>query len=543
MSASSFSSLRIEVPFRTRAAGLATCLFGALLALAFAGPAQAVDKVDLGDAESYSVLAGFSVTSTGPTAMSESLGVSPESTLAGTPIVLGETHLGDAEAAAAKDSLDAAYADAVLRPSELITAPADFIGRTYTTGVYGTPAAMGFSGGTLTLDAQNDPDAVFIFQIGGALSVAASTTVALVNEAQACNVFWTVGGSTTIGASARFAGTMMADVGITVGANTRVDGRLLADDGAITLDGNAVRTACATPPPVVVGPAGPAGPAGADGVNGIDGVDGIDGTDGTDGTDGASGPQGPSGLTGSTGADGTDGAQGVAGLTGANGLVGATGADGTDGEDGATGPATAPGADGVDGADGLDGIDGATGVQGPTGLTGSSGADGTDGAQGVAGLTGANGLTGATGPVGAAGTDGTDGEDRAIGPAGSRAETTRLCVTNRAHRGTVRRGGVVRWTIVVNNCGERAASGVSVRDRVRKGASLRTRGGGALVRGQLRWRIGTLAPGASKTYKITTRFDKNARIGRYVNRATAEGDNTQPTTGQGSTTVRRAPRP
>jgi hypothetical protein len=80
---------------------LAACLCASLAALAFAGPAQAVDTVDLGDAEAYSVLAGFSVTSTGPTAMSESMGVSPELTLAGTPIVLGETHLADADAAAA----------------------------------------------------------------------------------------------------------------------------------------------------------------------------------------------------------------------------------------------------------------------------------------------------------------------------------------------------------------------------------------------------------------------------------------------------------
>ncbi|MBJ7331917.1 MAG: DUF3494 domain-containing protein, partial [Solirubrobacteraceae bacterium] len=230
-----------------------------------AAPALAIEPVDLGDAESYSVLAGFSVTSTGPTAMSESLGVSPASALAGTPIVLGETHLGDAAAATAKTSLDAAYGDAALRPG-VPFGTADLIGKTYTAGVYNTPAAMGFSGGTLTLDGGGNPDAVFIFQIGGALTAAAATNVALVDKAQACNVFWVVGGSVTFGAAARFTGTLMADVGITVGANTRVDGRLMADDGAITMDSNAIHTArCATPPPVIVGPAGPAGPAGPTG--------------------------------------------------------------------------------------------------------------------------------------------------------------------------------------------------------------------------------------------------------------------------------------
>ena len=101
--------------------------------------------MDLGDAEPYSVLAGSSVTSTGSTAMSENLGIAAGSTLVGAPIVLGETHLADAEALAAKDSFDQGVCGCVAASERaVLTAPADFANRTYR-GVYGTPAARAFS--------------------------------------------------------------------------------------------------------------------------------------------------------------------------------------------------------------------------------------------------------------------------------------------------------------------------------------------------------------------------------------------------------------
>jgi hypothetical protein len=97
---------------------------------------------------------------------------------------------------------------------------------------------------------------------------------------------------------------------------------------------------------------------------------------------------------------------------------------------------------------------------------------------------------------------------------------------------------LVRWTIVVKNCGDRAASGVSVTDRLRKGARFKTRAGGSLTPGKRVWQVGTLAAGATRTYRVTTRMWRNARTGRYVNRVRADGNNTPPTTAQGSTKVR-----
>jgi uncharacterized repeat protein (TIGR01451 family) len=486
MSVPAFSSRLLALPLRARAArGLVAAVSASLLALAFAAPAFAVETVDLRAAGAYSVLAP-SVTSNGPTAMSENLGSTTPLAGDSPPIVLGQTHIG-AAAAAAQADLDLAYGDAVLRPGVPLPV-VNLAGASLPPGVYYTTAALGFTaGGTLTLDAAGDVDAVFIFQVGGALSIGASTEVLLIGGAKPCNVFWAVNGATTIGATSRFAGTLMADVGVTVGAGSRVDGRLLADKATITMASTAIRTACT---PAVVVP-GPAGPAGAQGIQGATGAAGPAGADGATGSTGLVGPTGSTGLMGLTGLTGSTGLIGLTGPTGSTGLIGLTGPTGSTGLVGPTGPT------------------GLTGLIGPTGLTG---------------LMGPPGLMGADGPTGPAD----------VAPS---ADVTTLCVTNRASRRKVRQGGLIRWTIVVENCGQLDASGVSVTAPPGRGATFGTRGGGSLVRGQMRWKAGTLSPGARRSYTITTRLSPNARRGRYVNRATADGDNTPPTTGHGSTTV------
>jgi uncharacterized repeat protein (TIGR01451 family) len=433
----------------TRAA--AAALTASLLVLAVAASARAIEPVAMGVAHDYSVL-GAAVTSTGATAMSDDLGST--AAVAGTPIVLGLTHIGTA-ADAAKADMNLAYADALLRPST-DALPANLGGASVGPGVYNAPGAMGFTAGT-AMTLTGDQNAVFIFQIGGALSIGAGAQVNLVGGARACNVFWQVNGATTIGASSKFAGTVMASSDITVGADTRVDGRVLST-GAITLASNAIRTACTTTA-LVAGPAGPVGPAGPAGVQGIQG---------------ATGPAGPAGTAG------------VTGVTGAQGLTGASG--GTGGA----------------GASGLIGLTGLTGAAGSTGLTGTSGLPG---------------------PVGPAGV-------------GRAAETTTLCVTDSASRGTVRQGGLVRWTIAVTNCGAHAAFGVSVTQRVPEGATIRAHDGGGLIDGRLTWRTGKLDPGERKVYKVATRLSANMRPGRYVGGARADAENTRPAKGHGSIAIK-----
>jgi Ice-binding-like len=230
---------------RTRRAGF--LVLGLLSTLLFASSALgATASVGLGSAASFSVLAGSTVTNTGPTTMFGDLGLSPGSSVTGAPQVLGQTHVDDAVAIGAKNALTTAYNDAASRPSNG-SAGTDLAGQTVLPGVRTASSSLLLSSGSVTLDAQGDPNAVFVFQIGSTLITGSSTTVLLVNGAQACNVFWQVGSSATLGTGTRFVGTVMASASITANTAATIHGRLLAQTGAVTLDTNTITTSnCAS---------------------------------------------------------------------------------------------------------------------------------------------------------------------------------------------------------------------------------------------------------------------------------------------------------
>ncbi len=231
-----------------RTARIALLMGGALLAsLLFAGSALAAPAtVGLGTAASFSVLAGSTVTNTGPTTMFGDLGLSPGSSVTGAPHVLGQTHVDDAVAIQAKNSLTTAYNDAASRPTDG-SAGTDLSGQTFTAGVRTASESLLLSSGSVILDAQGDPNAVFIFQIGTTLTTGSNTTVQLVNGAQACNVFWQVGSSATLGTGTRFVGTVMAAATITANTAATIHGRLLAQTAAVNLDTNTITTSnCAS---------------------------------------------------------------------------------------------------------------------------------------------------------------------------------------------------------------------------------------------------------------------------------------------------------
>ena len=206
-----------------------------LSSTALAAPAQ----VGLGGATSFSVLAGSTVTNTGPTTMFGDLGLSPGSSVTGAPQVLGQTHVDDAVAIAAKNALTTAFNDAASRPTNG-SAGTDLAGQTFTAGVRSASSSLLLSSGSVTLDAQGDPNAVFIFQVGTTLTTGSDTSIALVNGAQACNVFWQIGSSATLGTGTTFVGTVMAGATITAGTAATVHGRLLAQTGAVNLDTNTI---------------------------------------------------------------------------------------------------------------------------------------------------------------------------------------------------------------------------------------------------------------------------------------------------------------
>lgn len=152
---------------------------------------------------------------------------------------IGAVYAADAVTAQAVLDLDHAYAQLLLLPNTVLAhAPAFGLGETLPAGVYFTNGA-GSLGGTLTLDGQNNPDAVFVFKFAGAFSVAAQSQVIFVNGVRRCNVFWIGGagvaaGAVSIGASAHLKGTFLAHGGAcTSGAGANVEGRLLSTAGAI----------------------------------------------------------------------------------------------------------------------------------------------------------------------------------------------------------------------------------------------------------------------------------------------------------------------
>lgn len=227
------------------------------------GPAVAAEPpVGLGTAASFAVLAGSTVTNTGPSVINGDLGVSPGTAVTGFPpgLVNGAIHAGNAIALSAQADLTTAYNDAAGR--DPAASYNDLGGQTLTPGVYTGLLGLGLTG-TLTLDAHGDSMAMFIFQSPSALMIASNSTVALINGANPCNIYWQIGGSAVLGTNSTFVGTVLAQTSISAQSGATVTGRLLARNGAVTLDTNAVTSPdCTTPEPTTT-PASPSASSGS----------------------------------------------------------------------------------------------------------------------------------------------------------------------------------------------------------------------------------------------------------------------------------------
>jgi hypothetical protein len=229
--------------------------------------AQAATAVDLGTATSFGVLAGSAITVDGPvgtTTVEGDLGVHPEPP----PAVTGSENLtlpvrdrsNDPAMPGVKDDLVTAYGvAAAATPTR--TVAKELGGLTFTAGVYRASSELGLTG-PVTLDAEGDADAVFIFQApSSTLVTAADSRVVLANDAQACNVFWQVGSSATLGERTDFAGNILALTSITLTTDATVEGRVLARNGAVTLDENLIsQPGCDTEPVVTTSPTPPTTP-------------------------------------------------------------------------------------------------------------------------------------------------------------------------------------------------------------------------------------------------------------------------------------------
>lgn len=232
-------------------------------------PSAAATFVDLGTAASYSILAGTSVANTGAgTVLAGDLGLSPSGAITGFPpgTLAGTIHDKDAAAEVAQSDRADAYADAAAQTGGTAFA-GDQGGVTFHPGLYTTAAAFANTG-TITLDADGDSNAVFVFQIGAALSSAAQSKVVLTDGALANNVYWQVVGAISLGAGAKYVGTFLGAGAIAFGDGASLKGRALTpgsvavtnspftvakDDltaPVVTIDGGAARSTNDTTPTI-----------------------------------------------------------------------------------------------------------------------------------------------------------------------------------------------------------------------------------------------------------------------------------------------------
>jgi type VI secretion system secreted protein VgrG len=208
----------------------------------------------LGSAVNFAVLGGSAVTvNGGTTTIDGDLGLYPGASISGSGTIdlTGTEYLNDTTAHTALTDAASAYSTLAALAVTQVETGINLSGLALTPGVYYFGATAALTTGTtptLTLNAENIPNAVFVFQIGSTLDTAASSVVNVINGNAGTEVFWLVGSSATLGASSTFAGNILAGTNIGIGAGTTICGRALVQNVTtpVTLDTNTVADSCAT---------------------------------------------------------------------------------------------------------------------------------------------------------------------------------------------------------------------------------------------------------------------------------------------------------
>ncbi|HAR46046.1 MAG: hypothetical protein A2X56_01265 [Nitrospirae bacterium GWC2_57_13] len=219
--------------------------------------------VDLGGAGNYVILAKSAISTTGTTAVTGDLGISPAaaSLITGfgalpldatecfstSPLVTGKVYAADyntlgcttpALLTTAVENMMTAYTDAEGRAAGTTELGAGNIsGMTLAPGVYkwGTGVLIDDRGVTLS----GGPTDVWIFQIAQNLTMASTARINLAGGALAKNIFWQVFGVMNVGTTGHFEGIALVQTAITLQTGATANGRLLAQT-AVDLDANAV---------------------------------------------------------------------------------------------------------------------------------------------------------------------------------------------------------------------------------------------------------------------------------------------------------------
>jgi type VI secretion system secreted protein VgrG len=224
-----------------------------LVALVY-GSIQAWATPVLNTAQDFALLGATTVTNIGSTTIQGNLGLHPGASITGLESVsiTGTVQQADATAELAQFHALTAYTDLAGLPVDTNLTGQDLgtVG-TLSPGVYQFDSSAQLTG-TLTLDFGVTPDALFVFQVGTALTTASGAFVDILNGGENSGVYWLLGvtggsgtGSATLGSSTAFAGNILALDSITLNTTaTILCGRAIALNAAVTMDTSTISNDC-----------------------------------------------------------------------------------------------------------------------------------------------------------------------------------------------------------------------------------------------------------------------------------------------------------